>query len=70
MIFILGMSPGGVLSEHQKQIRFRKLIQKRRIQGEPIPKSFLGNQDEDDSKGKPEIFQHFGQGKSTFSSRK
>ena len=48
------MNPDGVLSEHQKQIRFRKLIQKRRIQGEPIPKSYLRNKEEDDWKAKPE----------------
>ena len=60
------MSPDGVLSENQKQIRFRKLIQRRRILGEPIPKSYQGNE-EDESKRKPEIVHHFGQGKSTFS---
>jgi hypothetical protein len=43
-----GMSPAGVLSETQKKIRFRKLIQKRRIQGEPIPQSYLGDDDNSD----------------------
>ncbi len=40
------MSPDGVLSENQKKIRFRKLIQKRRIQGEPIPQSYLADEDD------------------------
>ena len=47
------MSPDGVMSENEKKVRFLKFIQKRRIKGEPIPKSYLG--DEDDSKIQPEV---------------
>jgi len=39
------MSPAGVLSEHQKKVRFRKFILKRKLKGEPIPKSYLGGED-------------------------
>jgi hypothetical protein len=46
------MSPAGVMSEHEKKVRFRKFIQKRRIKGEPIPKSYLGDENDDDSKTK------------------
>jgi len=38
-----GMSPEGVLSETQKKIRFRKLIQKRKKSGQRLPK-FAGTE--------------------------
>ena len=47
------MSPAGVLSENQKKIRFRKLIQKRRIQGEPIPQSYLADEADNNSDESP-----------------
>ena len=47
------MSPAGVLSENQKKIRFRKLIQKRRIQGEPIPQSYLAYETDYNSEESP-----------------
>ena len=45
------MSPEGVLSETQKKIRFRKLIQKRKKSGQRLPR-FAGaeaNKDESDT---------------------
>ena len=48
------MSPAGVMSEHQKTVRFRKFILKRKIKGEPIPKSYLGG-DEGSVINKPEV---------------
>ncbi len=71
-LLILGMSPDGVLSEHQKQIRFRKLIQKRRIQGEPVPKSFLGTSEQpSNSKHDNDEKTHkFGQGKNIYQFKK
>ena len=40
-----GMSPEGVLSETQKKIRFRKLIQKRKKSGQRLPKYATADHD-------------------------